>query len=334
MGTFDWMDKRLDEEIERMNGIIMGKLSCSVVLSTYNGKKFLEKQLDSIRNQSRNPDEVIIGDDGSKDNTVLIITSYIKKYGLNWRLICNDKNKGFYKNFIDLAYQTKSDVVFFCDQDDIWERDKIKENMSFFESHPRAMAVSCNIKCINQDDLPVKNRQYFNVDRVTKIKLKNILYTSNILGCTLGFRRKLLNIIKQDRLKATAGSHDTLISIVAASIDGLYKIPYVGISYRIHGHNNSMQKENSRAKQIEKLRLFYSDLNDAIVNDGIIKDVIYKRLLDVETLQIDRLNFLKKGTICGQLCDLVLYIEFAGGMFRGLRLCAADIYYSFKAMKR
>lgn len=57
---------------------MMGKLSCSVVLSTYNGKKFLEKQLDSIRNQSRNPDEVLIGDDGSEDNTVLIITNYIK----------------------------------------------------------------------------------------------------------------------------------------------------------------------------------------------------------------------------------------------------------------
>ena len=211
--------------------------------------------------------------------------------------------------------------------------DKIKENMSFFESHPSAMAVSCNIKCIDQDDFPVKNRQYFNVDRVTKIKLKNILYTSNILGCTLGFRRKLLNIIEQNRLKATAGSHDTLISIVAASVDGLYKIPYVGLSYRIHGHNTSMQKENSRVRQIEKLQVFYSDLNGAIVNDGIIKDFIYKRLLDVETLQNNRLNCLKKGTICGQLCDLVLYIEFAGGMFRGLRLCAADIYYSVKAMQ-
>lgn len=328
------MDKLLDERIKRVNGIMMGKLSCSVVLSTYNGKKFLEKQLDSIRNQSRNPDEVIIGDDGSEDNTVLIITSYIKKYGLNWRLICNDKNKGFYKNFIDLAYQTKSDVVFFCDQDDIWDVDKIKESMSFFESHPSAMAVSCNIKCIDQNDFPVKNRQYFNVDRVTKIKLKNILYTSNILGCTLGFRRKLLNMIEQNRLKAIAGSHDTLISIVAASVDGLYKIPYVGLSYRIHGHNTSMRKENSRVRQIEKLQLFYSDLNGAIVNVGIIKDFSYKRLLDVETLQNDRLKCLKKGTICSQLCDLVLYIEFAGGMFRGLRLCAADIYYSVKAMQR
>ena len=94
-----------------------------------------------------------------------------------------------------------------------------------------------------------------------------------------------------------------------------------------------MQKENSRVRQIEKLQLFYSDLNGAIVNDGIIKDFIYKRLLDVETLQNNRLSCLKKGTICGQLCDLVLYIEFAGGMFRGLRLFAADIYYSVKAMQ-
>lgn len=82
----------------------MGKLSCSVILSTYNGERFVEKQLESIRKQSCIPDEVIIGDDGSKDNTVLIIANYIKRCGLYWQLICNDRNKGFYKNFVDLAY--------------------------------------------------------------------------------------------------------------------------------------------------------------------------------------------------------------------------------------
>lgn len=305
----------------------MGKLSCSVILSTYNGERFVEKQLESIRKQSCIPDEVIIGDDGSKDNTVLIIANYIKRCGLYWQLICNDRNKGFYKNFVDLAYQAKSDIVFFCDQDDIWEKNKIQESMDFFEKNPGAMAVSCNIQCIDQNDIIIKNRQYFNVARTTRIELKHILYTSNILGCTLGFRRELLAIISKDRLNAIQGSHDTLISMLASSMNGLYKIPCVGVNYRIHGQNTSMQKENSRVKQIKKAQFFYSDLNKAIVNSSAIQKVAHKKLLNAEKLQNKRLEWLKKGNIWNQFCNLTFYVGFTGGIYRGIRLWAADIYY-------
>ena len=72
----------------------------SVAMATYNGEKYIEQQLDSIRNQKQKPDEVIICDDGSTDNTVVVINEYIKKYKLKqWIVVENEKNLVYFDNF-------------------------------------------------------------------------------------------------------------------------------------------------------------------------------------------------------------------------------------------
>ena len=78
-------------------------LKTSVVIATYNGEKFIEEQLDSILNQSYIPDEIIIFDDGSSDNTVNVINDYINKKNIGniCKLVKNEINKGYAKNFFD-----------------------------------------------------------------------------------------------------------------------------------------------------------------------------------------------------------------------------------------
>lgn len=72
----------------------------SVALATYNGEKYIEKQLDSIRNQTIKPDEVVIVDDKSSDRTVALINEFIAVNNLvNWKLFVNEKNVGYRKNF-------------------------------------------------------------------------------------------------------------------------------------------------------------------------------------------------------------------------------------------
>ena len=64
----------------------------SVILSTYNGKRYLRELMDSLRNQTRQPDEVLVSDDASSDGTVELVRSYIEEYGLtSWRVIENTK---------------------------------------------------------------------------------------------------------------------------------------------------------------------------------------------------------------------------------------------------
>ena len=97
----------------------------SVVMATYNGADFILEQLDSIRTQKLKPDQVIICDDCSTDQTVVLIRDYITKHQLtDWQLIENQENLGHYRTFIKLASLAEHDIVFFADQDDKWLSDK------------------------------------------------------------------------------------------------------------------------------------------------------------------------------------------------------------------
>lgn len=99
----------------------------SVVMATYNGAEYIKEQLDSILKQSVQPDEVIIRDDCSTDSTVEIVNSFIEENELNnWRLIRSTKNIGWKANFHRLLTEAKGDIIFLCDQDDIWLEDKVK----------------------------------------------------------------------------------------------------------------------------------------------------------------------------------------------------------------
>ena len=76
-------------------------MTISVCMCTYNGEKYILPQLESIHAQTVAPDEVIICDDNSTDQTVSIIRDFIKEHGLEdtWSLHCNEENKGYPGNF-------------------------------------------------------------------------------------------------------------------------------------------------------------------------------------------------------------------------------------------
>ena len=102
-------------------------MTSSVVIACYNGEKYITDQLESIKNQSVLPDEVIICDDCSIDNTYAIVTDYIKRNKLNnWRTIKNEKNIGWKSNFVKLIKAATKDIIFLCDQDDVWKPNKIE----------------------------------------------------------------------------------------------------------------------------------------------------------------------------------------------------------------
>ena len=86
----------------------------SVIMPTYNGEKNIIEQLESIKNQERMPDEVLLCDDGSTDRTVEIVTNFIEENQLSgWQLLINEVNIGWRENFIRLIHQAKGDVIFF-----------------------------------------------------------------------------------------------------------------------------------------------------------------------------------------------------------------------------
>lgn len=110
-------------------------MKSSLLLATFNGERYIKEQLDSIRFQTKLPDEVIICDDCSTDNTKNIILKYITDNQLNetWQFVQNSVNIGFRKNFQKLMSLARYEVIFLSDQDDIWDNKKIELMMRCHE---------------------------------------------------------------------------------------------------------------------------------------------------------------------------------------------------------
>ena len=117
----------------------------SVVMTTYNGQKYLREQMDSLREQTMPIDEVIIMDDCSTDHTPDLVSAYIKEYDLKgWNLVQNEQNQGWKKNFksgFDLA---TGNYIFPCDQDDIWHLDKVEKMVECMENNSKIELLAAN----------------------------------------------------------------------------------------------------------------------------------------------------------------------------------------------
>ena len=89
----------------------VASVKTAVVIALYNGERFIEKQLDSLRTQTKAPDQVIMCDDGSTDRTIEIVKNYIEQHGLEktWILSKNEKNLGYIKNFYHAISMSDAD---------------------------------------------------------------------------------------------------------------------------------------------------------------------------------------------------------------------------------
>ena len=223
-------------------------MKVSVAMATYNGMKYIEKQLDSIRNQYIMPDEVIICDDASTDGTADFINEYIEKYSLfGWKLFKNEENLGFKKNFLKAISLTQGDYVFLCDQDDIWKTEKIEKVLSVMEENKDILSLCSSFDFIDENDNPLEfsnDGNSFNhglieeknvKGKLSKISFKIVLHSNIAPGCATVIRKELKEKFSENSRSLIA--HDWELNLIAASENGLYFLNESLILYRIHSSN-------------------------------------------------------------------------------------------------
>ena len=105
----------------------------SIAIATYNGATFLREQLDSLYNQTVQPDEIFVSDDCSNDGTVEILEEYHRTKGLKYTV--NEHNLGFNKNFENALKNTTGEFIMICDQDDIWMPEKVEVLLKAIKKH-------------------------------------------------------------------------------------------------------------------------------------------------------------------------------------------------------
>lgn len=232
----------------------MGYKLISVVLATYNGEKYILPQIKSIAEQDEDIQEVIICDDGSSDDTVSIIKTFIREHELDdkWKLIENAFNLGYTKNFIRGMMSANGDVIVLCDQDDIWEKNRICSIKKIFEENSDALCITCLQRFIDENDnkhIPLIGGE--NILTVCKI-LRNTMFSdiekiglarqvreNRSTGMTMAIKKSIVTACVPYIYKYNL-THDLILGLYAAVYGGHYRINKALVNRRIHKNNTSM----------------------------------------------------------------------------------------------
>ena len=211
----------------------------SVALCTYNGEPFLRQQLASIQQQTRLPDELVVCDDQSTDQTVAIVREFAATVSFPITIVQNPQTLGSAKNFEKAIRLCGGDLIALSDQDDIWYPDRLQRSQQEFVAHPQAGLVFSDADLIDEQNRPLAGtlwqRLGFAGKRREDLLAGQFLVLAKhrfVTGATAMFRADL-----RDRfLPIGAGwIHDEWIALIAAAFSDLRPIDQPLIRYRIHG---------------------------------------------------------------------------------------------------
>lgn len=218
--------------------------SISVALASYNGEQYICEQLTSIASQTIKPDEIVISDDGSNDNTVTIARQFAQKSPFPVNIIINKKKLGFADNFLNAAEQCKCDLIAFCDQDDVWLPNKLETCYSRMIEDDSLIALhKLNITDEKLNLTGLQWDQGIALDHVFDPLILDPFQTG--FGNSMMFRRELLYLIDRSRrprqpfFPERPLSHDTWIYMLAAALGKVSHIADALILYRQHNSNAS-----------------------------------------------------------------------------------------------
>ena len=120
-------------------------MNISIAICTYNGVRFVEEQILSILKQDLPVSEIVVCDDGSKDDTMTIVKNISYQYPeIKWNIQQNSSNIGVVKNFEKAIRLCTGDIIFLSDQDDIWYHNKTKVMVDYFVSHEYILSHICH----------------------------------------------------------------------------------------------------------------------------------------------------------------------------------------------
>lgn len=218
----------------------------SVVMATYNGEKFVYEQLLSIYHQALQPDEVLIFDDGSSDNTVDLIRDFIRRNDLadRWSITVNRKNKGFFRNFMEGAFAAHGDTIYFSDQDDIWDLKKI-EVLEKCLNKPGVMMARSNVLKIDAEGKVISSPEYVGKKTLRELSITDICKWAGP-GFSMGFRRDVFDFIKEKHLyREVFKYHDVLCGKAAVALGRCVQARDVYDCHRLHEDNQTETSSKS-----------------------------------------------------------------------------------------
>tara|TARA_B100000575_G_scaffold288761_1_gene289334 strand:+ start:1795 stop:2754 length:960 start_codon:yes stop_codon:yes gene_type:complete len=227
-------------------------MKISIAMTSYNGEKYITEQIESILQQSILPDEIVIIDDCSIDKTYSILEKYKESKLVNFKIYRNKNNLGFTKNFEKAISICNGDIIFLCDQDDIWYKDKIKIILEKFKRYPYVDLIVHNADLVNENLIET------DIDILSQIisgfKNTDVFIT----GALTVFKKNLKDIILP--FPNYLLGHDGYIHYIARNLGVRLVIKECLQKFRRHSNNTSNWIVSS-LKKVKKFDIIKSQFN-------------------------------------------------------------------------
>jgi Glycosyl transferase family 2 len=234
----------------------------SVAMCTYNGADFLAEQLESIVAQSRQPDEIVICDDGSSDETQALLKGFVAVSPVPVSLHVNENNLGTIKNFEQAISLCTGEVIALSDQDDVWRSDKLQLIEETFRKAPAAGLVFSDAEIVDET-LKSDNRRMWDEVGFDTHKRKlvalgralEVLVTGwTVTGATMAFRSSLVDLALPVP-EGIAMIHDGWLALTIASVADVAMIEAPLIKYRQHGRQQIGAPSRAQAEPRQQGRM-------------------------------------------------------------------------------
>lgn len=228
----------------------------SVCIATFNGERYIKKQVSSIINQLGEKDEIVVADDGSTDNTLNILEDFTDN---RIRIIDGAHKHSPIWNFEKALMAAKGEYIYLADQDDEWMQNKVEVTQEYLKTFD--CVISDNVTV--DEDKNVIADSFYRLNKTKKGKYYNLLIKNGYLGCCMAFRR---NVLKASLpFPKDIPMHDIWIGNVAAFHFKEKFIPEKLIYFNRHGDNASTTASKSKYNIKDQLYFRWTIIKDLFI---------------------------------------------------------------------
>jgi glycosyltransferase involved in cell wall biosynthesis len=273
-------------------------MTISVVLVSYNQEKYIVEALDGILSQTIEPNEVIIADDGSIDNTQQLIADYVNIHNLSekWTLLLGEVNRGINANLQNAINCCSSDVLVIMAGDDISLPNRCEVTTEIFSQHKELLAITTSLKKIDEKgheigDLTYNNELRNDIFSVIKAGIPNVFPVGQAL------KRQLFETF--GKLPNDVPNEDDQITFWGLLSGGFYCSSICTVKYRVHSNSASAWLRN-RQTDAEYFQRFVIDMP------------IRKRHMELWLCALQQVDIVDKERISSLLLDKIRVYDFLG----------------------
>jgi glycosyltransferase involved in cell wall biosynthesis len=268
----------------------------SVLMATYNGEKYIKEQLDSLQAQDYVKWTLYIRDDCSTDNTINIIKEYQNREPRIQLLPSSPANIGALGNFNRLMSAASGNYFMFCDQDDIWFPDKIKQTVNLMKNRekwygkdfPILIHTDCSVIDSTRRLIAPSFMKYQHMEHEEKSPLRVLLTQNFVTGCTVMINKSLLSACLP--VPSQALMHDWWVALVAAAVGKICYLPQRTMLYRHHGKNVAGAKKLLSTHNLKRL-LSIEDLEKDLNKLMLQNRALMRHLDNRDTLKTPQLLY-------------------------------------------